>query len=142
MSGEHDIAQLVQSLAPTLDEGDYVFATGTAIEVARISQQLGIFRESEGISVICHPDEAAKAGLRRSGLFRRITLNVHSSLEAVGLTAHVSRVLAVEGIACNVVAGYFHDHLFVPAGRADDALVALRQLGKRGHSGARAGTAP
>lgn len=141
MSGDHNLSQLVRSLAPTLDDGDYVFATGTAIEVARISQPLGIFREAEGISVICHPDEAAKVGLRRSGVFRRITLNVHSSLEAVGLTAHVSRVLAVEGIACNVVAGYFHDHLFVPAGRAGDALVALRQLGKPRHAGAGDGSA-
>jgi hypothetical protein len=59
---------------------------------------------------------------------RRTTLTIHSSLEAVGLTAVFAGALARAGIGCNVVAGYTHDHLFVPADRADDAVAALRAL--------------
>ena len=54
-----------------------------------------------------------------------LTLEVHSSLESVGLTAAVSARLAARGIACNVIAGYHHDHLLVPVARADDAIEAL-----------------
>ncbi|HLP03474.1 MAG TPA: GNAT family N-acetyltransferase [Opitutaceae bacterium] len=67
-------------------------------------------------------------GLEPSGELRRITLCVHSSLEAVGLTATVSRVLTAAGIACNVVAAFHHDHLFVPAARAAESLTLLNRL--------------
>lgn len=141
MEGEQDISVLLQSLEPALDAQEYVFATGTETDAVRVTRPLGVFREAEGVSLICTPDEAACAGLRGSGRFRRITLTVHSSLDAVGLTARVAHALAAEGIACNVVAAYFHDHLFVPAERADDALAALRALSASGAS-ARAGDAP
>jgi len=58
-----------------------------------------------------------------------ITLQIHSSLSAVGLTAAVSKILADEGISANIVAAYFHDHVFVPSHRADEALLALQQVG-------------
>jgi hypothetical protein len=128
MPGEQDINVLLRSLAPALDDRPYVFATGTDVDAAEVANPLGVFREGEGTTIICSPDEAARLGLRHSGLFRRITLTVHSSLDAVGLTARVSGALAAVGIPCNVVAGYFHDHLFVPADRAEDAMAALRQL--------------
>jgi hypothetical protein len=57
-----------------------------------------------------------------------ITLNVHSSLEAVGFMAAVTNVLTEQKIGCNPVSGYFHDHLFVPLGREEDALAALTKL--------------
>jgi hypothetical protein len=59
---------------------------------------------------------------------RCITLNVYSALDGVGLTAAVARALADLGIACNMVAGFHHDHAFVPATRADDALQGLLAL--------------
>lgn len=54
-----------------------------------------------------------------------LTLTVQSSLEAVGLTAAFSKVLTDEGISCNVLAGYHHDHILVPVDRASDAITAL-----------------
>ena len=57
-----------------------------------------------------------------------MTLRVHSSLAAIGLTAAVSRALADQGISCNVLSGYFHDHLLVPVERASDAMAALHRL--------------
>ena len=67
-------------------------------------------------------------GLAYDAVFGWITLEVHSSLEAVGLTAAVSTTLAQAGISCNMLAGYFHDHLLVPVDRLDDALSLLRRL--------------
>jgi hypothetical protein len=57
-----------------------------------------------------------------------ITLRVHSALDAVGLTAAVSLALTDAGISCNVVAGFHHDHLFVPHTRAADAVRVLEAL--------------
>jgi hypothetical protein len=62
--------------------------------------------------------------------FARITLTVHSALEGVGLTAAVSGALAEQGIACNVVAGFHHDHLFVPWERREEALGVLRKVAR------------
>ena len=53
-----------------------------------------------------------------------------SALDAVGLTAAVSRALADAGLSCNVLAGLHHDHLLVPAGRAEEALAVLRELSR------------
>lgn len=78
-----------------------------------------LIREDEGLTAIV-PDEG--------GDFARITLMVHSALEGVGLTAAVSGALASAGIACNVVAGFHHDHLFVPWERRDEALAVLQRL--------------
>ena len=72
--------------------------------------------------------DADRAGLAYDSVFRCITLNVHSSLEAVGLTAAVSGKLAETGISANVIAAYYHDHIFVPAEKADAALSALNEL--------------
>jgi len=57
-----------------------------------------------------------------------ITLQVHSALEAVALTAAISHALTEAGVSANVVAGYTHDHVFVPLERADDAMRALGTL--------------
>ena len=92
---------------------------------------LGFFREKEGVTVILPRADADQAGLSYAGTFAWITLTVHSSLEAVGLTAAFSRALAEVGISCNVVAAFYHDHLFVPVADAERALAALRALSKQ-----------
>ena len=84
-----------------------------------------MIREDEGVTAIL-------AGERAGTPFARITLTVHSALEGVGLTAAVSGALATVGIACNSVAGYHHDHLFVPWERRDEALAGLQRLAKAG----------
>lgn len=126
-SGETDLSALLRGMRPERHPGEWFFGTvpiGSAVDAA------ATVREPEGLSVLVDRAEAERLGLDTTAAFRWITLQVHSSLEAVGLTAAVSRVLTEHGISCNVVAGAFHDHLLVPAARADDALAALAQLSR------------
>ncbi len=88
------------------------------------------FREAEGLTLLVTKEDADKAGFNYESVFRGITLTVHSSLEAVGLTAAVSGKLAEEGISANMIAAYYHDHIFVPAEEADAALSALEELSR------------
>ena len=114
---------LLRRLAPALDPIAYRFeAVGEAPPVLTEAVRMA-FREAEGWTVVV----AVEAG-EAPPLFRRIVLTVVSDLEDAGLTAAVSGVLADRGIAVNVVAAYHHDHLFVPAERAEDALKALEGL--------------
>jgi hypothetical protein len=130
-----DLSELLRAMDPELHEGVHVFVSlppgSTCSELGL--DPLATFREKEGLSVIVTEHEARRAGL--PVLFRAawISLTVCSDLQAVGLTAAVATALAEEGISCNVVAGAFHDHLFVPVDRAHDALDRLRRLqGPRG----------
>jgi hypothetical protein len=87
-------------------------------------------REAEGLTVVLPREQADRANLPYDGEFARITLRVHSALDAVGLTAAISGALAARGISANVIAGLHHDHIFVPADRAQDAIDALAALGR------------
>ena len=73
-------------------------------------------------------EDSVEIDLAAQPRMKRITLGVHSSLEAVGLTAAVSSLLAKHEISANMVAGYHHDHLFVPANDAERAVELLIQL--------------
>lgn len=128
MSGETDLPTLLRSLAPVLDDEIYTFATVSEGELQKLGQTLAVFREAEGVSVICARNFADKLGLKCEGEFRKISFSAHSSLAAVGLTARVSAVLADHGIPCNIVAAFYHDHLFVPAASASEALNLLLKL--------------
>ncbi len=126
----HDLAQLLRELQPRLHDGTCAFCSlrsGEAVPATAI----GSFRESEGVTVIIPLAEARSAGLAPVFEAAWITLEVHSALEAVGLTAAVARALADVGIPCNIVAALHHDHLFVPADRAADALRALGDLSEK-----------
>jgi hypothetical protein len=85
-------------------------------------------REPEGLTIVLRQDDADRAGLPYDGEFAKITLRVHSALDAVGLTAAVSAALAARGVSANVIAGRHHDHVFVPADCARDAIDALSRL--------------
>lgn len=89
---------------------------------------LASVHEAEGLSVLIGEADAERLGLAFDYVAGWITLNVHSALEAVGLTAAVSTALAAANISCNVIAGNYHDHLLVPADRVNDALVVLDNL--------------
>lgn len=123
-----DLNELLRSMDPELHEGVYVFASVPSGSDLSGLDPLATFREKEGISVIVAESAALRAGL--SVLFRAawISLTVHSDLQAVGLTAAFAAALAEGGIGCNVVAGAFHDHIFVPVDRAQEALHRLRLL--------------
>ncbi len=131
--GERDLALLLQRLEPELVVGEFVFcsAAAGAFEDYLDLVPLAMMAEPEGLTLVLLRDIAQEAGFACDVVLRCITLTVHSSLEAVGLTAAVASALAQEGISANVVAGYFHDHIFVPAERADDALLVLQHLSDR-----------
>lgn len=112
-------------MRPALLPNDWFFGT---VEPGLHVQASATVLEPEGLSVVVDQAEAERIGLPTTHAYRWITLRVHSSLEAVGLTAAVSAALAEQHISCNVIAGAFHDHLLVPALRADDAMRALQQL--------------
>lgn len=123
-----DLPTLLRELRPTLRKGTYAFCS--LPEGAKIDSEsvIATFREEEGLSVVLTEELALKAGL--SPLFRAewISLGVCSDLASVGLISAVSRALEQAGIPCNVIAGAFHDHLFVPKGSGKAALKALNAL--------------
>ena len=123
-----DLAELLQTMQPALNEGVYVFASVLPNTDVSALEPVATFREAEGLTLIVEEERALKAGL--PVLFRAawITLTVHSDLQAVGLTAAVASALAQAHISCNVVAAAFHDHLFVPAESGDEALAVLQRL--------------
>ena len=116
-------------MRPELAPGVYVFATvepGGDVPAGIVPQM--IFREAEGVSLIVAEEEARNAGLTVTFPCRMITLRIHSSLAAVGFLAAIAARLASAGLAVNPVSGYFHDHLFVPAARAEEAMRILEAL--------------
>jgi hypothetical protein len=130
-SGKRNLDELIASLAPTLHDGEFAFVTfpeatyGAHADLSPVAA----FAEAEGLTLVVPRQRAERAGLSFDGVFRMITLNVHSSLAAVGLTAAVAGRLAKRGISANVVAAFYHDHVFVPAPRAEEALRALEERG-------------
>lgn len=128
MAGETNLRLLLQNLTPNRTEGEYVFCTAVAVDPLILTESIGSFREREGMTYILPRQQADQLGLHYDAVMAWITLQVHSSLEAVGLTAAVASVLADAGISCNVVAAYYHDHLFVPIRDADRALELLQEL--------------
>lgn len=127
MGGETDLKKLLKNLNPVLSGEEFVFVVLKAVP-ASIQSFFAVVREDEGWTGIVTRIEAEAHGLEYEYTYRKITLTVHSSLEAVGLTAAVSQALAKQGIGSNVVAGYFHDHIFVPARKAASALLILQKL--------------
>jgi hypothetical protein len=123
-----DLAALLRSLEPVLNDGVYVYSVVHPSTDLSSIPAIATFRETEGTTVITSEVDALKANLHV--LFRAawITLKVHSDLQAVGLTAIISRALREAGISCNVVAAAYHDHIFVPVGQATDAIARLRAL--------------
>lgn len=123
MTGLTDLAEILRTISPRQVPGRYVFVT-TDRQLAASAMVV----EDEGLSLVVIEQLAVEEGLAHDGVFGWITLEVHSSLAAVGLTAAVSTALAAEEISCNVIAGRHHDHLLVPVDRVGDALRVLGGL--------------
>jgi hypothetical protein len=125
-AGETDLEVLLGSLSPVLNGGSYVFVQsdiGDGIEDAVVTVS-----EPEGRTLVLPRERADALGLSYGLVTSWITLQVHSALEAVGLTAAFATALTDAGISANVVAGFYHDHVFVPEERRDDAMRVLREL--------------
>ena len=131
MDGITDLGQLLREMKPALADGDYVYCTVPDIDLRPWLDldPIGTFREEEGLTLILPAPVAAANDLDASAPLAMITLTVHSSLAAVGLTAAVATALAREGISANVVAAFYHDHVFVPAADAEHAMAVLQALG-------------
>lgn len=126
--GKTDLKEIIKGLKPILNKGEYVFIHLQNIEL--IPRQISIceFKEKEGYTVVLEKSKADELNLSYSFISSWITLNVNSSLESVGLTAVVSSKLATHQISCNIIAGFHHDHLFVPKNHALEALNSLKFL--------------
>jgi hypothetical protein len=131
MAAETDLATLLRTMRPELAPQTFVFATlPTGADLPATLAPLMIYREGEGTTLILDRDQADSAGIAASFPCRRITLDVHSSLEAVGFLAAITARLAAAGMGVNPVSAYHHDHLFVPAARAEEALAILEAMAK------------
>jgi hypothetical protein len=128
MSGETNLDRLIGSMHPVLHGEAYVFTTTSDPRVVRDARAKMTFREAEGVTLILAEDEAERLGLAGEFPCRMITLNVHSSLDAVGFIAKIATRLAAEGMGVNPVSAFYHDHLFVPADRAEDAMRVLHAM--------------
>jgi uncharacterized protein len=130
MPGESDLDTILKSLKPVLHNGEYVFCQVPDNYAFNINDVVSIFRETEGLTIILPRMVADRLALSYSYISAWITLSVHSSLEAVGLTAAFSKALALAGISCNVVAAYYHDHIFVDIKDAQRAMQVLADFSK------------
>ncbi len=123
---------MIAGMAPQLLPGGFVFCTvshDTPDRVATLRKAaLATFAEKEGLSLVLPEAFAVANDIPTDQTMRCITLEVQSSLEGVGLTAAVATALAEAGIACNMIAAFHHDHVFVPAASADKAMTCLTTL--------------
>ncbi len=128
MAGEMNLKRLLNGMKPSLREGRFVFCT---LQIERFPLDLDVvasFKEEEGLTVVVEEREAQKRGWDYEVAMAWITLTIHSALEAVGLTAAVANALTQENISCNVIAAYYHDHIFVPVVRAGEAMLAPQRI--------------
>ena len=84
-----------------------------------------------GKGVFLSKKDAEELGLVFEFIAAWITLNIHSSLEAVGLTAAFASELGKHNISCNVIAGYYHDHIFVDKKDKEKAMKVLWEMTKK-----------
>jgi hypothetical protein len=123
MHGERNLDTLLKTMQPQLADGKWVFRTSpNGFDSATLDTAILMFKESEGVTIIS-PATQADAALSKWAM---ITLSIHSDLEAVGFLAAITTSLAAMDIPVNAVSAFFHDHIFVPYGRRDDALECLR----------------
>lgn len=113
-------------MTPKLVAGAFVFVT--APSVAPDVEVFATVREVEGMTFVLRKEDADRYEMKYDYVAGWITLEAHSALDAVGLTAAVSRELTKAEISCNVLAGFFHDHLLVPLHRTQEALRVLAEL--------------
>lgn len=127
---------LLENLQPTENPGTYVFVSIPGSEKAVLEKIDGAgkimqFMENEGVTFVLKEEIAKSLELSFDGTFKWITIQVHSSLSAIGLTAALSQKLTNEKISCNVIAGFYHDHIFVPTKDFDRAMAALKSISQK-----------
>ncbi len=130
MGGEKNLDTLLRKLQPVLNQGVYVFCSLKEPDLELIEKSICHFKEEEGTTLILKKEYADIEALSYTFEASWLTLQVHSALDAVGMTAAFSSALTNHGVSCNVIAGYHHDHLFVPVNETERAMQVLRTLSK------------
>ncbi|NCB02410.1 MAG: ACT domain-containing protein [Spirochaetia bacterium] len=125
--GEKELNLLLKRLQAHLSDDEFVIACVERVESS--ITPFAVVREKEGLTIVITTGEACKIPISFSHTWALITCEVHSSLLAVGLTAHLSSALARSGISANIIAGYYHDHVLVPYELRGQALCILNNLG-------------
>lgn len=128
MSGETNLTTLIRNMSPVLQAGEFVFSTVKNTDNIPREDSIGEFKEQEGVTIILDRKKAEQLNLSYEYIASWITLKIHSSLDAVGLTAVFSTELAKHKISCNVIAGYYHDHIFVDKKDENKAISVLKKL--------------
>lgn len=127
--GEINLQTLLKNMQPLLQDGIFVFhSSNISFEDAAKLNPTMLFRENEGTSLILRKEYADQAGLEYIYPSNMITLNVHSSLDAVGFMAAITNKLATNDISVNLVSAHFHDHLFVPENTGNKVIQILNEL--------------
>lgn len=129
MVGETNLNKLLASMSPSLMSEQYVFCSVQG-EYSDFNELLPLatFQEIEGLTLVVTKAVAIANKLPFESVFSCITLTVHSSLNAVGLTAAVATKLSERGISANVIAAYYHDHIFVQTEKSEIAMQALSEF--------------
>ena len=128
MNGETNLDTLLKTMRPKLNMGVFVFCLVKDLTLVNLNKAVLFFKEEEGYTIIVKKEVAETLKLDYTFISSWITLTVHSSLEAVGLTAAFSKALADNGIGCNVVAAFYHDHIFVPIHDTEKAMAVLNRF--------------
>ena len=126
--GETDLGRLLAGIEPVLQNGTWLYCTLAGDSVPAGFAPLATFREAEGLTLVLRQEEAERHGLEGTFPCAWITLTVHSDLAAVGFLAAVATALARQGIPCNAISAYHHDHLFVPKAMAGQAMATLAKF--------------
>lgn len=128
MSGEKDLEKLLKTMKPEHITGEYVFCVVHDLTNLNLNDVIMTFKEQEGTTIVIQKEFADSLKLEYSFIASWITLTVHSSLAAVGLTAAFSNALSQEGISCNVIAAFYHDHIFVDKNDTVKAMEILNRF--------------
>lgn len=135
MAGEKSLTFLLENMSPKLLKPRYVFCTLPHAQYGYLKEASPIasFMEAEGLTLVIEQTAAEEFKLSYEGVFKCISLSVHSSLDAVGLTASISSALSKQQISANIIAAYHHDHIFVNQQLAQEALEIIQELSLSNH---------
>lgn len=128
MSGQTNLNDVLKSLDISCDGIEYGFANIKADGFPQSADIIGTFSEKEGLTIIASVIYLRENNIQFDGPYAKLTIEVHTSLQLVGLTAVLSKQLAENGISANVVAAYYHDHIFVQYEHRQKAIELLYKL--------------